>query len=139
MIGEALPNGRGIVLDPFMGSGTTIGEALRLGHRAIGVEINPFAVAVGQGTFRPRHPNFQLAFEQIVDQALKEVEPLYDLGPNSPAGYFWAHARRCPSCRKSTLLLNRRALVQPPCPPVVCGRLGGCPPTPTAIPLSTSN
>lgn len=112
MIGEALPNGRGIVLDPFMGSGTTIGEALRLGHRAIGVEINPFAVAVGQGTFRPRHPNFQLAFEQIVDQALKEVEPLYDLGPNSPAGYFWAHARRCPSCRKSTLLLNRRVLVQ---------------------------
>src|SRR5579871_6227248 len=30
-----------VVLDPFMGSGTTIGEALKLGCRAVGVDINP--------------------------------------------------------------------------------------------------
>lgn len=30
-----------IVLDPFMGSGTTIGEALKLGAKAVGCDINP--------------------------------------------------------------------------------------------------
>jgi len=30
-----------VVLDPFMGSGTTLGEALKLGARAIGCDINP--------------------------------------------------------------------------------------------------
>ena len=30
-----------IVFDPFMGSGTTLGEALKLGARAIGRDINP--------------------------------------------------------------------------------------------------
>jgi putative DNA methylase len=112
MISQALPDGPGTVLDPFMGSGTTIGEALRLGHSAIGVEVNPFAAAVGQQAFQPRHPDLQVRYEQIVSEALRDVEQLYELGPNSPAGYFWAYARRCPSCRRSTLLLNRRVLVQ---------------------------
>jgi adenine-specific DNA methylase len=30
-----------VVFDPFMGSGTTIGEAIKLGFRAIGQDINP--------------------------------------------------------------------------------------------------
>jgi len=139
MIGEALPDGHGIVLDPFMGSGTTIGEALRLGHRAIGVEINPFAVAVGQGTFRPRHPSLQQAYEQIVTKALKEIEPLYYLGPNSPAGYFWAHARRCPSCRKSTLLLNRRVLVQHAYRRIVTAGWAICPYSRHVFPIKNVN
>src|SRR5438067_13262610 len=29
------------VFDPFMGSGTTVGEAIKLGFRAIGQDINP--------------------------------------------------------------------------------------------------
>ena len=32
-----------VVFDPFMGSGTTLGEALKLGVRAIGRDINPVA------------------------------------------------------------------------------------------------
>src|SRR5947209_6667101 len=30
-----------VVFDPFMGSGTTIGEAIKLGFRAVGQDINP--------------------------------------------------------------------------------------------------
>ena len=30
-----------VIFDPFMGSGTTIGEALKLGCKAIGRDINP--------------------------------------------------------------------------------------------------
>jgi len=40
-IGEGLAPGERTVLDAFMGSGTTILSALRLGHKAIGIEIEP--------------------------------------------------------------------------------------------------
>ena len=42
----SLENARGeppIVLDPFMGGGTTLVEGHRLGCRTIGVDINPMA------------------------------------------------------------------------------------------------
>lgn len=32
-----------LILDPFMGGGTTIVEALRLGYRVIGIDLNPVA------------------------------------------------------------------------------------------------
>src|SRR5437870_3861593 len=35
--------GAAVVLDPFCGVGTTLIEALRCGHNAIGFEINPYA------------------------------------------------------------------------------------------------
>ncbi len=36
-----LPLGTGIVLDPFMGAGSTIAAALAVGYRGIGIEIDP--------------------------------------------------------------------------------------------------
>lgn len=38
-----------VVFDPFMGSGTTIGEAAKLGARAIGRDINPGSRVVKPG------------------------------------------------------------------------------------------
>jgi len=41
-----LPNSRNesaVVLDPFCGVGTTLIEAMRCGHNAVGFEINPYA------------------------------------------------------------------------------------------------
>jgi len=37
-----------VVLDPFMGCGTTLVEAARLGHEAWGTDINPLAVRIAQ-------------------------------------------------------------------------------------------
>lgn len=61
---DALPSGT--VLDPWMGSGTTIRVAHRLGHRAVGVDLNPAMVAVakarllGRGEEEPASKALQL-------------------------------------------------------------------------------
>jgi DNA modification methylase len=38
---SALPLGKGVLLDPFMGSGSTIAAAFHLGYQSIGIEIDP--------------------------------------------------------------------------------------------------
>ena len=38
----------GVVLDPFVGSGTSLIEAARLGHPASGAELNPAAVVLAR-------------------------------------------------------------------------------------------
>ncbi len=40
MVRASLPSGEGMVLDPFMGSGSTIAAALAVGYDSIGVEID---------------------------------------------------------------------------------------------------
>lgn len=37
-----------VVLDPFMGGGTTIVEALASGRRAVGTDLNPLAVSIAK-------------------------------------------------------------------------------------------
>jgi tRNA G10 N-methylase Trm11 len=36
-----LPLGKGIVLDPFMGGGSTIAAAVSVGYESIGLELDP--------------------------------------------------------------------------------------------------
>ncbi|HCL5322370.1 TPA: hypothetical protein N2G48_000928 [Salmonella enterica] len=56
-----------IVLDPFMGSGTTLGEALKLGAKAIGCDVNPVS------TFQVRQA-FTSVTEGKLRDAFKELE-----------------------------------------------------------------
>lgn len=51
-----------VVLDPFMGSGTTLGEALKLGAKAIGCDINPVS------TFLVRQ-----AFTRVSEKSLRDA------------------------------------------------------------------
>jgi site-specific DNA-methyltransferase (adenine-specific) len=47
IVRAALPLGEGIILDPFMGGGSTIAAACAVGYASIGIENDPqfFAVA----------------------------------------------------------------------------------------------
>ncbi|HEX5504144.1 MAG TPA: DNA methyltransferase [Thermomicrobiales bacterium] len=101
-----------VVFDPFMGSGTTIGEALKLGARAIGRDINPvayFAVrnALGAHSRKKILATFD-AIERDVGPALRrlyrtrlagdvEAEVLY---------YFWVKTVPCPACARRVDLFS---------------------------------
>ncbi len=47
IVAQAMPE-RGLLVDPFCGSGTTLVEARAAGLRAIGVDVNPLAVLVAR-------------------------------------------------------------------------------------------
>jgi len=41
IVRAALPLGKGVVLDPFMGGGATIAAAAATGYESIGIELDP--------------------------------------------------------------------------------------------------
>ncbi|MCY1066657.1 DNA methyltransferase [Nannocystis sp. RBIL2] len=50
LVRAALPLGRGVVLDPFMGGGSTIAAAVAVGYESVGVELDPeFHAAAAAG------------------------------------------------------------------------------------------
>jgi SAM-dependent methyltransferase len=51
---EAFAPERGVVLDPFCGSGTVLVEAMLAGRDAIGVDLNPLAVMLARAKTYPR-------------------------------------------------------------------------------------
>lgn len=57
-------SGRGVVLDPFCGVGTTLVEAVLLGHSAIGFEINPYAALA----CRMKLQASQIAIDELRDE-----------------------------------------------------------------------
>lgn len=67
-----------IVLDPFMGSGTTLGEATKLGAKAIGCDINPVSTFLVRQAFT-RVPETQLrtAFERLERRVAPEIRRYY--------------------------------------------------------------
>lgn len=68
LVRAALPLGEGIVLDPFMGAGSTIAAAQHLGYRSIGLELDPEYFRVAQAAI-PKLAAAQLTYE--VDGAAK--------------------------------------------------------------------
>ena len=67
-----------IVLDPFMGSGTTLGEALKLGAKAVGCDINPVSTfLVRQAFTRVPETKLREAFRSLEDAVAGEIRRYY--------------------------------------------------------------
>lgn len=67
-----------VVLDPFMGSGVTVIEGARLQRRAMGFDLNPFAVHLtGAMLNPPTVPDFEAAANLVVDEVERAVRHLF--------------------------------------------------------------
>lgn len=67
-----------IVLDPFMGSGTTLGEAIKLGAKAIGCDINPISTFMVRQAFTyVPEADLRSAFDCLTRKVATEIQRYY--------------------------------------------------------------
>lgn len=101
-----------VVFDPFMGSGTTIGETLKLGGRAIGFDINPVAHFLVQNALDlPKRHDLLETFRAIEHDVAAKIQTYYQasLPGGAPAQalyYFWVKQAPCPRCRENVDLFS---------------------------------
>ena len=73
---SALTNPADLVVDPYMGSGTTLAVAARLGRRAIGIDQNPDAIQVTRERLDTLGVNFDLSRFGTKSPMLRKTKPL---------------------------------------------------------------
>lgn len=102
-----------VVLDPFMGSGSTLGEALKLGCKVIGSDINPVSVFQVRKALEPVDiDELQEAFKRIEGQVKQPIRRMYQ--SIDPATHeivdilycFWVMTIACPHCKGSVSLFD---------------------------------
>ncbi len=118
LLGSALPDSENLVkafyrrhdfagltvFDPFMGSGTTIGEAHKLGFTAFGRDINPVACESVRVSLGQLERNALMkAFGQLSAGVGERIRALYETadaeGHVCDALYFfWVKTLPCPAC-----------------------------------------
>lgn len=101
-----------VVFDPFMGSGTTVGEAHKLGCTAIGRDINPIAFRLSKTALSRVSRNRLLQqFNLLRDQVAEELMGLYKSVDSTGEicdvlYYFWVKSLPCPQCNESVDLFS---------------------------------
>ena len=95
-----------VIFDPFMGSGTILGEALKLGARVIGNDINSVAHFIVRNALvihdrRAIMQEFQEIREDISDELKAYYKADLDDGNEVDVLYFfWVKELVCPKCKK---------------------------------------
>jgi len=105
-----IPNGT--VFDPFMGSGTTLAEVVKLGIRAIGRDINPVAHFLVKCALSVHDRAAILeTFRAIERDVAETVRSYYRATLTDGQGvdvlyYFWVKTAACPTCQASVDLFS---------------------------------
>jgi len=121
LLGSALPDSNNLmdafyrqhdfkhlkVFDPFMGSGTTIGEAHKLGFTALGRDINPVACESVRVSLGPLDRDALMkTFGQLSASVGERLRALYQTADAEghicdALYYFWVKTLPCPTCSAS--------------------------------------
>ena len=101
-----------VVFDPFMGSGTTVGEAFKLGLRAVGRDINPvshFLVrnALAEHSREEVVREFEAIAADTAPAVLRHHRAEYGGGEVDVLYHFWVMTAPCPGCGESADLFSR--------------------------------
>ncbi|NMP23740.1 hypothetical protein HIJ39_15465 [Sulfobacillus sp. DSM 109850] len=93
-----------VVLDPFMGSGTTLGEAAKLGANVVGADINPVSTfLVQQALTRVSADELRRALHYLEETVAPQIQMYYQT-PDRVTGemvpvlyYFWVKEVETPT------------------------------------------
>jgi adenine-specific DNA methylase len=103
------------VLDPFMGGGTSLVEASRLGAEVVGNDLNPVAWFVTKKQLEAGQTDveeLEAAFEQVKEDVAEEITQYYRTPcPNGDHEadvmyYFWVKELDCTSCGENVPLFK---------------------------------
>jgi adenine-specific DNA methylase len=96
---------RGVIADPFMGGGTPVVEANRLGFSVVGADVNPMAHWIVRQSLSPLDlAAFQAAAALVVADTERQLADLYrtrclTCGKTADVKYFlWVKTETCPAC-----------------------------------------
>lgn len=126
-----------VVFDPFMGSGTTVGEAAKLGCRVIGRDINPVAVTMVQAALQSYDlEQVESEFNRLESAVGEQIRSFYKTTlDNGEAAevlyYFWVKIIPCAVCDCSVELFRDRVFSKNAMPgkrpeaKAICPKCGG--------------
>jgi putative DNA methylase len=97
-----------VVYDPFAGSGTTVVEAIKLGCKAIGQDINPVATLVQRQAVAKWDPQRLHEMFRTVERAARpEIDALHQTADGDPVlYYFWVAQAPCRACPNDAPLVD---------------------------------
>lgn len=102
-----------VVLDPFMGSGTTLGEALKLGCSVVGCDINPVSTFLVRQALTPvSEQTLRETFKALEQSISAEIKRYYstldrETGRPIPVLYgFWVKEVETPKGERIPLFSN---------------------------------
>ncbi len=102
-----------IILDPFMGGGTTVVEALKLGCKVIGIDINPVAWFITKKEVEPLNlDKFREEFRRLEERVADKIKRYYkticpSCGAEADVMYvFWVKKVKCLRCGNWVPLFN---------------------------------
>lgn len=93
-----------VVCDPFMGGGTSVVEATKLGAKVIGNDIDPVAWLVTKKEIEPADIEMlQYEFQRIEKAVADDIKQFYkhklpDGTQADVTTYFWVTLVKCPTC-----------------------------------------
>ena len=98
------------ILDPMMGGGTTLHEALRMGANVVGVDIDPIPVLQARATLSPvALTRLEAAFTSFTQVLRTELAPLYEThcrvcNGTAPLRFMLYGSRRTCACGPAILV-----------------------------------
>ncbi|MCK6565120.1 MAG: helix-turn-helix domain-containing protein [Dehalococcoidia bacterium] len=125
-----------VIFDPFMGSGTTVGEAHKLGCTVIGRDINPVAWRIVRTAMQPVNKRKLIqVFNELEEEVAEELLALHRSrdsrgAPCDVLYWFWVKQLNCPDCSGPVDLFSSRIFAKHayvkkyPTVQVVCGACG---------------
>lgn len=106
-----------IILDPFMGGGTTLVEANRLGAKVIGCDLNPVSYWVVRESLKPIDlKKLEQYYTMLGNTAGEKIKALYKTrcqqcyAECDSLYTFWVRYVPCPYCHESAYLFKRSLL-----------------------------